>query len=658
MKTSLSATIFHGLGLLLIALIPMSLFSKSRTALKSDVAVAVDVISENQFISQSTTSVSDLLRQTPAITTLQQRDRTFTVFVPSANALRNIPVERAQAILGNPTFSANFVNNAIIPGSLDLIDRNLIERIELIDPNAPLEPRTVSMFVQNQRGHPMELKWESDGTDTTVSVNGIPLTGRAEYANNGAVFEIDGVIEEPPTLNQYFDATQAFEIARRMYQETGWGINEDTQNLRAPTDVEGVNPRRTFLLPTDTSLRSTPNLGFRVEPLPVEFNAEEIEVNIVPRINFAYTVKEYVDFTDGPSTLAPTGAFATEGGGAINYIHDRASGATFIGQNPYGAFIGSPALVQEGLVYPLNGSPEPPSQTRDQFFEVNVDFGEISFFARIGTPFEWTPGGTTFAPNNDAFRSQSSTWINSMLNDPDFRSSELNKLQLTGLTSSKYWNFIEQSRVTALIEPGKNSLVERSNLIERLNGNANFLQTDIALRDGIVHKVDSIPQQVPSALEVLTQDRFRKFMDQQLMEDILNEVSVLTDQSGSPVTIFAPTDRAFEAAGIDDPKQEFGSDPGYDAFLRNHISIQIDYNKSFDDYPQELHHATKTWGFADTLGQVYSMDIETLSGAKLNISYLDDNFTVEDNTPASPILVKEGIIYPIDTFFRPTPPPF
>ena len=83
------------------------------------------------------------------------------------------------------------------------------------------------------------------------------------------------------------------------------------------------------------------------------------------------------------------------------------------------------------------------------------------------------------------------------------------------------------------------------------------------LSNHVMHVIDQLFDPIPGLLESLPQDRFSKFIEGITTSGVPAKI----EEAGRPVTILAPTDAAFEAAGINDLNTHFANQDAYNQFF-------------------------------------------------------------------------------------------
>ncbi len=637
----------------------LNLHAKDRASLVQDVPLAITALAGDEVISSTIPSIPSLVAESGAGEKLRGKGP-FTVLVPTVQSLRAIPDAEAQALLGNQGALSNFVDGLIIPYSWDLLDRDFFNRPPQTDPNLVPPTLTVSIFVSNLRGHPMEIKIVDDGTTTTVTINGIPLTGRAQYATNGCVFEVAQPILPPPTLGEYFDSQTDQSITQSMLKEAGWVEDPSDGYYTAPPQYADFNPNRTFFVPKNVAWTSNPNLGLD----PNKTNFEPSEIDRIESIANNLVVDGYVDFTDPSSVTAAAGAVSGMAGAGIYYDRDVVNGVTNLGvAQPRPSFSGPPVVCQEGLVYPIDHLLLPPDATREQIIAGDPELQEVNFFYNLNGLYQWKPGSTLFAPNNEAFRSLPGDRINEFFVNTAVITQTYESLEMNRAYGSQFWSDQPEGNPNPLWSSCNGEPVSVVNIppvdtpddtpsetpADTVNGTANIIRTNIVGRDGIIHVIDQLFDPIPGFLESLPQDRFSKFIEGITTSGVPAKI----EEAGRPVTILAPTDAAFEAAGINDLNTHFANQDAYNQFFENHVSTEFDYDSSFINYELSMGGLKGNWQYAEYYGQTYSRDVEMLSGQTVNFTYLDEQLTIGNASPLTNTLVSEGVLYETNEVYLP-----
>ncbi|XP_047472767.1 transforming growth factor-beta-induced protein ig-h3-like [Penaeus chinensis] len=151
---------------------------------------------------------------------------------------------------------------------------------------------------------------------------------------------------------------------------------------------------------------------------------------------------------------------------------------------------------------------------------------------------------TIFAPTNEAFQALDADLVTSLVSDPE----RLKKVLLYHVvTGSVLSSDLSKNAMVPSVQgaPLKVSVEGTSNnLMVTVNG-APVTRADVPANNGVVHVIDQVllpPEEMGNLAEVLSAQGFTQLVDLVVAAGLADTVS-----NGGPFTIFAPTNKAFQA---------------------------------------------------------------------------------------------------------------
>nr|XP_027225410.1 transforming growth factor-beta-induced protein ig-h3-like isoform X2 [Penaeus vannamei] len=151
---------------------------------------------------------------------------------------------------------------------------------------------------------------------------------------------------------------------------------------------------------------------------------------------------------------------------------------------------------------------------------------------------------TIFAPTNEAFQALDADLVTSLVSDPE----RLKKVLLYHVVSGSVLSSdLSGSAMVPSVQgaPLKVSLEENSDKTTVTVNGAPVTRADVPASNGVVHVIDQVllpPEEMGNLAEVLSAQGFTQLVDLVVAAGLADTVS-----NGGPFTIFAPTNKAFQA---------------------------------------------------------------------------------------------------------------
>ena len=150
-----------------------------------------------------------------------------------------------------------------------------------------------------------------------------------------------------------------------------------------------------------------------------------------------------------------------------------------------------------------------------------------------------SPALTVFAPTDDAFAALPENLVNALLTQPDGLLADILLNHVVGSIALSE-NLTDGQEIETLF--GENVVVDINGGIT-ING-ATVTTEDIRTINGVVHIIDAVlvPSNVPTVLDIVEESEDHTILETAVIEAELNDDL----QNGTALTVFAPTDAAFE----------------------------------------------------------------------------------------------------------------
>ncbi len=239
--------------------------------------------------------------------------------------------------------------------------------------------------------------------------------------------------------------------------------------------------------------------------------------------------------------------------------------------------------------------------------------------------------GTIFAPNNDAFKAIG------LKNEADIKSypkDELTSILLYHvLDNTVYSNQLTNGAVNTLVEDNPIFFSLTNNGVF-VNGTVKVTDTDFYTTNGTIHAIDKvlIPAEGSITDIVVASEEDGEFT---LLLRAIGRVEGLADALATAkdgyMTVFAPTDAAFRAAGLTEEAIAEADESYLESVLLYHV------------LPSAVFSTDIKAGSTKTLLEGQNLNISTTGGVKVN----DSNITKTN------ILATNGVIHVIDKVLIP-----
>ncbi|NNL90918.1 MAG: fasciclin domain-containing protein, partial [Saprospiraceae bacterium] len=464
----------------------------------SDSLVTVhDIVTTTDAIS----TFGEYVRESP-LDSLLQTDGPFTVFAPNNTAFSNLP-DAFIEILENDTMNLlnSFLENHVING------------------NFPSSNLTHNLTLTTRFGEEVVITVEPDGR---VFVNQGLIIIDNLIADNGVVHVIDAVIdlEEPPlTIYGYVAGSQDLNILESLITNSNLRqLYDSTENLTlfAPTDNAFENLPDDYL--NDTDISFIIDLLFR-HTLSAETLLSEIITKdwlISSGLDSLRVTIENNEFFIRDAKIIISDIVLANG---IVHVVDAV-----ITDNE---FIPEPVFT----VYDIISESE-----NHTVFKGYIDSASLDAKLREDTTI------TVFAPTNEAFGILPLGLINALEADPDglLRETLLYHINKDSLSSNELTDDL-----VLLMEDGNEAFIDVTTDGIFIN-DAKLVFENFAASNGVVHFIDAVITPIEptkTVFDFIAQSSIHKTLESAVIAAELDDD--LAEQN--PITMFAPTDEAFDA---------------------------------------------------------------------------------------------------------------
>ncbi|XP_042882491.1 transforming growth factor-beta-induced protein ig-h3-like isoform X2 [Penaeus japonicus] len=373
------------------------------------------------------------------------------------------------------------------------------------------------MMADSVQGSPLRININGN----SVTVNDAAVTQADIMARNGVVHVIDQVLLPPEEDGNLAEVLSAEGFSQLVDLVVTAGLAETVSNggpftIFAPTNkaFKALDPELVNSLLADTEkLKSV--LLYHVVPGTVRSSdlSDGLMATTVQGEDLRINIYGKVVIVNGVAVLR---ADLMAGNGVIHMVDQVLL--------PPENNVGNLAEVLSGLGF-------------SQLVDLVVAAG-LADTVSNGGPF------TIFAPTNEAFQALDSQLVNALVSDPE----RLKKVLLYHVVSNSVLSSDLSSNAmvpTVQGAPLKISVTGNNGHSTVTVNEARVTQVDVSASNGVIHAINQVllpPEERGNLAEVLSAHGFTQLVDLVVAAGLADTVS-----NGGPFTIFAPTNKAFEA---------------------------------------------------------------------------------------------------------------